>query len=115
MRHPASSYVQGINDLATPLTSKFYLNSYHGESYGLNTNKYRYLKANNLKPKTDVEGLYLTGQDVCTIGFTGALMAGVLTSYSILGYGTLLDLLIGRDFIKELINLEKIKKNNLPS
>ena len=62
-------------EVATPLSSQFYLNSYNGESYGLQTNHYRYLNAFNLKPKTDINNLYLTGQDICNIGFTGALMS----------------------------------------
>lgn len=31
MRHPASSYVQGINDLATPLFAVFLADYYDGE------------------------------------------------------------------------------------
>jgi hypothetical protein len=31
MRHPASSYVQGINDLATPLFAVFLSDYYNGE------------------------------------------------------------------------------------
>ncbi len=92
-------------DLATPLTSQFYLNSYNGESYGLQTNKYRYLQGYNLKPKTPIKNLFLTGQDICTIGFTGALMSGLLTTYSILGYGTLWDIITGRDLFKDLQNI----------
>ena len=60
----------------------------------------------NLKPKTPIQNLYLTGQDVCSIGFTGALMSGLLTTYSILGYGTLWDIITGRDLFKDLNNLK---------
>ena len=35
-------------DVATPLSTQYYINSYRGESYGLQTNKYRYLQASNL-------------------------------------------------------------------
>ena len=91
-------------DVATPLTTQHYINSYGGESYGLQTNKYRYLQATNLTPKTPVNNLFLTGQDICSIGFTGALMAGLLTTYSILGYGTTLDVITGRDLFKDLQN-----------
>lgn len=92
-------------EVATPLTSQFYLNAFNGESYGLNTNSYRYLKAFNLKPKTSVENLYLTGQDICSIGFTGALMSGLITTNSILGYGTVWDIVINRDFLKDIKNI----------
>ena len=37
-----------------------------------------------LRPETDIEGLYLTGQDVLMGGFTAALIGGMLTSCSIL-------------------------------
>jgi hypothetical protein len=32
------------------------------------------------RSKTDIPGLYLTGQDVLTCGFAGALFSGVLTA-----------------------------------
>ena len=37
-----------------------------------------------LKPKTPIKNLYLTGQDVTTVGFTSALFSGLLTSSVIL-------------------------------
>jgi all-trans-retinol 13,14-reductase len=40
------------------------------------------------------------------LGFTGALMGGVLTAHSILGYGTLLDLLTDRNLINDIIKYE---------
>ena len=33
-----------------------------------------------LRPQTDIPGLYLTGQDVLSCGFTGALFSGVLSA-----------------------------------
>ena len=33
-----------------------------------------------LRPETDVPGLYLTGQDILSCGFTGALFAGVVSA-----------------------------------
>ena len=60
-----------------------------------------------MRPETPIKNLYLTGQDICTLGFTGALMGGILTAHSILGYGSLMDLLSGRNLITDLIKLEK--------
>jgi all-trans-retinol 13,14-reductase len=97
-------------DIGTPLTNQFYLSAYSGEAYGLDSTPYRYSKAMELKPKTEIENLYLTGQDICTLGFTGALMGGLLTAHSILGYGSIIDIIKGRNLVNDLINLEnKIK------
>ena len=86
-------------EVGTPLSNQFYLNAPNGEGYGLEASAHRFSEGHLLKPKTYVEGLYLTGQDVCTLGFTGALMGGVLTAHSILGYGTLLDLITNFSFL----------------
>ena len=94
-------------EVGTPLTNQFYLGCLDGEGYGLDTNNYRYSVAHELRPETSIKNLYLTGQDICTLGFTGALMGGILTAHSILGYGSLMDLLSGRNLIKDLIKLEK--------
>ena len=97
-------------EMGTPLTNMFYLGSLDGEGYGLNSNSNRYSQLNHLNPKTDIKNLYLTGQDICTLGFTGALMGGLITAHSILGYGTILDIITNKNLIHDLINMEK--KNN---
>ena len=89
--------------VGTPLTNQFYLGAYAGEAYGLDSTTYRYTEQDLLKPYTDIENLYLTGQDICTLGFTGALMAGVLTANSILGYGTITDIIKGRNIVSDLM------------
>jgi all-trans-retinol 13,14-reductase len=94
-------------EVGTPLTNQFYLGCLDGEGYGLNSTDYRYSVAHELRPETPIKNLYLTGQDICTLGFTGALMGGILTAHAILGYGSLMDLLSGRNLIKDLIKLEK--------
>jgi all-trans-retinol 13,14-reductase len=94
-------------EVGTPLTNQFYLGCLDGEGYGLDTTNYRYSVAHELRPETPIKNLYLTGQDICTLGFTGALMGGILTAHSILGYGSLMDILSGRNLIKDLIKLEK--------
>ena len=55
-----------------------------------------------LKPKTSIENLYLTGQDITTLGFTGAMMAGILTASEILNYGTISDILSKRNLITDI-------------
>tara|TARA_Y200000002_G_scaffold373249_1_gene372068 strand:- start:1256 stop:3019 length:1764 start_codon:yes stop_codon:yes gene_type:complete len=98
------------SEVGTPLTNQFYLNAMYGEGYGLNSTPYRFSNGFDLKPKTNISNLYLTGQDICTLGFTGALMGGLLTAHSILGYGTLLDIITNRNLINDLIKVDK--KNN---
>ena len=41
---------------------------------------------------TDISGLNLTGQDIMSCGFTGALYAGLLTASSALGQNCMSDL-----------------------
>ena len=49
-----------------------------------------------------VEGMWITGQDVTTNGFAGALMGGVVTAHGILGYGFMDLALCGREPWKAL-------------
>jgi len=94
-------------EMGTPLTNQFYLGCLDGEGYGLDSNASRYSNIDMLRPQTTIKNLYLTGQDICTLGFTGALMGGILTSHSILGYGTIFDLITNRNLINDLIKIEK--------
>ena len=90
-------------NVATPLTTQYYLNSTEGESYGLDTNLYRLTEGNHLRIPTEIKNLYLTGQDVCTMGVTGAMMGGILTCQVLLGYDNLGDILLGNNIVKDLI------------
>ena len=54
-----------------------------GELYGADHTPSRF-RQKWLKPKTPIKNLYLTGQDITTVGFTSALFSGVLTSSVIL-------------------------------
>ena len=77
----------------TPLTHVHYLNSMHGEIYGINHNKERFSldQAMDLRPETPIPGLYLTGQDVFTCGFMGGAFGGVLSASSVLNRYLLID------------------------
>ena len=68
-------------DFATPITNKHYIAQPYGELYGLDHTAKRMepLMAAKLRAKTDIPGLYLTGQDILSCGFTGALFASLLT------------------------------------
>mmetsp|Transcript_11732 Transcript_11732/g.33875 ORF Transcript_11732/g.33875 Transcript_11732/m.33875 type:complete len:358 (-) Transcript_11732:18-1091(-) len=69
-------------DVASPLTTNFYLNTTHGENYGLEHSLARFsLKAQrSLHTTTSISGLYLAGQDVFSVGVVAALASGFLTA-----------------------------------
>ena len=70
-------------ELSTPLSTRHFMNYQHGEAYGVSVTPARF-HLRCLTPHTAVRNLYLTGQDVCTLGVTGALLGGVLTASAIL-------------------------------
>ena len=88
--------------IETPLSTQFLFERSEGESYGLDMNFYRLIKAIDLKPKTNIEGLYLTGQDICTLGVTGAMMGGVLTANVVAGYDNMIDIVLGNSIVRDL-------------
>ena len=61
-----------------------------------------------LRPETDIPGLYLTGQDILTCGFTGGLFAGVIAAQAVLGRNVMGDLIKLHTSIKKSGN----KKDN---
>ncbi|XP_060078415.1 all-trans-retinol 13,14-reductase-like [Ylistrum balloti] len=73
-------------EVGSPLSSKYYMGYEEGEIYGLDhtINKFLPSSAIQLRPKTDIPGLYLTGQDILVCGFSGALFGGMLCASSVL-------------------------------
>ena len=92
--------------VGSSLTFNHYLNSERGEVYGLEAHPERFEAEDWLRPETPLPGLFLTGQDVTTLGVTGALMSGILTAHSVLGYGGPLDLASGRNLVEDLWHLD---------
>lgn len=72
-------------ETSTPLSTAWFCRYSRGELYGLDQTPERFDQS-WLRPKTKVPGLYLTGQDILTCGVAGAMIGGLLTSLSILGY-----------------------------
>jgi all-trans-retinol 13,14-reductase len=72
------------HELSTPLSTEWFSGYKHGELYGLDHTPER-LQQDWLTPRTKLEGLWLTGQDVLTCGVTGAMMAGMLTTTAMVG------------------------------
>ena len=71
-------------EVSTPLSTNWFAGYQQGELYGLAHTPDR-MKQKWLRPKTTIPGLWLTGQDILTCGVTGAMMAGMLTTTSIVG------------------------------
>lgn len=81
-----------VYELSTPVTTKHFCNYLQGEIYGLDHHPERFA-SKFLKPKTPIKNLFLTGQDIVTVGIGGALMSGVLTASAI----------TGKNFINEIV------------
>jgi len=82
-------------EIGSPVTNKTYIAQPHGEIYGLDHTQERFdpLMVAKLRPKTDIPGLYLTGQDILSCGFTGAMFAGVVSAQAVLGRNVMGDLI----------------------
>ncbi len=91
------------------MTNNYYLHQLRGEVYGLDHNRERFHPWNvaRLRPRSDVEGLFLTGQDTLTAGVVGAMFSGLFTAGCVLG----------RDVFGDLVRLYKVtkKKNSAKS
>ena len=73
-----------ITELSTPLSTRHFMNYQRGEIYGVSAVPERF-RLRCLTPQTAIRNLYLTGQDVCMLGVSGALMGGVLAASAVLG------------------------------
>ena len=70
-------------ELSTPLSTRHFTGYQKGEIYGLNHGPKRF-RMDFLRAPTSIRNLYLTGQDIVTVGIGGALFSGVLTASAIL-------------------------------
>ena len=82
-------------ELSTPLSTKHFVNYEHGEIYGLDHSPARF-RMKDLRPKTSIKNLYLTGQDIVTVGIGGALMSGLLTAAHVTTSFSLTDKIVDR-------------------
>jgi all-trans-retinol 13,14-reductase len=71
-------------ELSTPLTTRHFMNYEQGEAYGLAATPDRF-RLRSLTPHTSVPNLYLTGQDVASLGVAGAMFGGVIAASAVLG------------------------------
>jgi len=103
-----------FKDIGTPLSNEFYLNSEKGSSYGMAATVNRFKIDNaTYHPKTPIKNLYLTGQDMCSIGVSGAITGAGFTVSHVLGYNTFDMVLLNRSLEKELKNMKKMKKDKV--
>ncbi|XP_065661466.1 all-trans-retinol 13,14-reductase isoform X1 [Hydra vulgaris] len=91
-------------EVGTPVTNKYYLGSNKGEIYGLDHSLDRFDPEiiAKLRPCTKIPGLFLTGQDITTAGFAGALYSGLLTASAVLN----------RNLANDLVKIKKDMKNS---
>jgi len=71
-------------ETSTPLSTAWFCRYEQGELYGLDHTPERF-EQRWLRPKTDIPGLYLTGQDILTCGVVGAMIGGLVTTLAIRG------------------------------
>ncbi len=69
-------------ELSTPLSTRHCSNYSHGEMYGVEATPARF-RLEFLRPQTPIPGLYLTGQDVATLGIPAALFGGALCAWAL--------------------------------
>jgi len=90
-------------DIGSPVTNKYYIAQPQGEIYGLDhtAERFSHSLVAQLRPETDLPGLYLTGQDVFMCGFSGALVSGIITAQVCLGRNIIDDLKALRKKLKK--------------
>ena len=66
-----------VCEVSSPLTTRHFANYKKGEIYGLEHTPERF-RLKWLRAKTPVKNLYMTGQDVITVGVGGALFSGII-------------------------------------
>jgi all-trans-retinol 13,14-reductase len=76
---PKLKDISVYHEFSTPLSTVHYCRTLHGAIYGLAPTPERF-KCQALRPKTPIKGLYLSGQDIGTLGVVGAMMGGFLTA-----------------------------------
>jgi len=91
-------------DVGTPLSTAYYLNSYKGASYGLEWSCKRYYES-KYNARTQIQGLFMTGQDICGAGWAAAFYSGVLTVNACFGYDNIPHALCDCHILKDIMML----------
>jgi phytoene dehydrogenase-like protein len=72
-------------ELSTSLSTDHFCRYRHGEIYGIDHTPGRF-EQDWLKPRTEIPGLWLTGQDILSCGVVGAMVGGLLTAIQLGGF-----------------------------
>uniref|UniRef100_A0A915PZB8 Heat shock protein 60 n=1 Tax=Setaria digitata TaxID=48799 RepID=A0A915PZB8_9BILA len=96
------SYITYV-EFSTPLTQQYYMRNMHGEYYSLTQqiDRFKLKFWSELRCRTGLPGLYLSGQDVLFCGIGSVLHSGLITAGSILRRNLFEDL---KKAYKEQIN-----------
>ncbi|XP_048416829.1 all-trans-retinol 13,14-reductase-like [Stegostoma tigrinum] len=88
--------------VGSPLSHEFYIASSRGEIYGANHDVSRFKPEviASLRAGTPIKNLYLTGQDIFSCGFTGAIHGGLICASRVLH----------RNLYNDITNLKKKMK-----
>lgn len=82
--YPGFKNLVEFAELSTPLSIQHFTGHEYGAPYGLPAIPERF-KTDWLRPKTPIDGLYLTGADVGSLGIMGATMGGMLAAGAVGG------------------------------
>ncbi len=66
-------------ELSTPLSTEHFTRAPAGAIYGIEPTPERYL-TRHLRPRTPVDGLFLSGSDMASVGVMGAMIGGLLAA-----------------------------------
>lgn len=80
---PQARDAMDFYELSTPLSVRDMAHYPAGEMYGLDHTSERF-RQKWIRPQSEIKNLYLTGQDVTTVGLTSALFSGLLTASTVL-------------------------------
>ena len=98
-------------DLGTPMTNEYYINTTRGNVYGTEKSL-KHIGPFAFKPKTEIENLYMCGASIVSHGVAGASYSGVQTAAAILGCRQ--DDLIKPDVTQNLRIFEAEDDSNYP-
>lgn len=81
-RFPRLAPLIAYEELSTPLSTAHVARRVRGASYGLESNRERYLNP-HLRARTPVRGLLLAGSDIAAVGIVGALVGGLSAAIAV--------------------------------